>query len=135
CQYHATEGKTVIAAKSQSDGRFRKFQRHFCHTRNKSGAPTTAVGNLIRSANEIAIAAPAKSIGLSSSIQRRKKYKPISARLSEGTSGMKERPAKTFSGAKLKKNVGQRPAVPPKISATSKKKNGSEKTEESTGQL
>ena len=61
----------------------------------------TALGNFIRSANEMAVAAPTKSISLSLSIQRRKKYKPISARLSEGTSGMNERPAKTFSGAKL----------------------------------
>ena len=61
----------------------------------------TAVGNLISSANEMAMAAPPRKIGLSLSSQRRKKYKPISARLSEGTSGMNERPAKTFSGAKL----------------------------------
>ena len=39
---------------------------------------------------------------------------------------MNERPAKTFSGAKLKKNVAQTAAVFPKISRTSKKKNGSE---------
>jgi hypothetical protein len=30
-----------------------------------------------------------------------KKYKPTIAKLSDGTSGMNERPAKTFSGAKL----------------------------------
>jgi hypothetical protein len=39
---------------------------------------------------------------------------------------MNERPAKTFSGAKQKKKLAQSAAVFPKISRTSKKKNGSE---------
>ncbi len=59
------------------------------------------LGNLIRSANEVVIAATKYNVGLSLSIQRRKKYNPMRARLSEGTSGMNERPAKTLSGAKL----------------------------------
>ncbi len=47
-------------------------------------------------------------------------------RLSDEASGMNERPAKIFNGVKLKKNVAQTAAVLPKISRTSKKKNGSE---------
>src|SRR5436190_7890795 len=101
CQYHPTEGKSVIAAKSQRAGRFRKFQRHFLQATNRTGAPMTAVGNLIRSATEVAIAAKKNSANLPLSIQRRKKYRPTIDRLSEGTSGMNERPAKIFSGAKL----------------------------------
>jgi hypothetical protein len=95
----------------------------------------TAVGNFTRSANEMAIVAPTRRSGLSLSSQRRKKYKPIKARLSDGTSGMNERPAKTFNGAKLKKSVAQIAAVLPKISRTSKKKNGSDIAKKITDSL
>src|SRR5437660_24236 len=81
---------------------------------------------LIRREKEIAIAASKNGIHLWSLVHRRKKYKPTIARLSDGTSGMNERPAKIFTGAKLKKNVAQIAAVLPKISRTSKKRNGSE---------
>src|SRR5213592_1015903 len=81
---------------------------------------------LIRSDKEIAIAARKNSSSRPLLALRRKKYKPMIARLSDGTSGMNERPAKIFSGAKLKKNVAQIAAVLPKISRTSKKRNGSE---------
>src|SRR6266487_3088676 len=99
-QYHETEGKTIIAAKSQRSQRFAKFQRHFCQTRNKSGAAITTLVGLVKIDKEIVIAARKNALDLPSLIQRRKKYKPISARLSDGTSGMNERPAKTFPGAK-----------------------------------
>jgi hypothetical protein len=56
---------------------------------------------LIRIDNEVAMPAAKNDVGDSPSVQRRKKYRPMIARLSEGTSGMNERPAKTFSGAKL----------------------------------
>ena len=81
---------------------------------------------LIRSDKEIAIAARKNSSSRPLLALRRKKYKPMIARLSDGTSGMNERPAKIFSGAKLKKNVAQTAAVPLKTSRTSKKKNGRE---------
>ena len=81
---------------------------------------------LIKIESEIVIAARRNETDSRSSIQRRKKYKPTMARLSDGTSGMNERPAKIFTGAKLKKNVAQIAAVLPKISRTSKKRNGSE---------
>src|SRR5881628_214697 len=81
---------------------------------------------LIRSDNEIAIAARRNDAQSRSRVQRRKKYNPMIARPSDGTSGMNERPAKIFNGAKLKKNVAQTAAVLPKISRTSKKKNGRE---------
>ncbi len=81
---------------------------------------------LIRRDSEIAIAAKKNSSSLPLLTQRRKRYNPMIARPSDGTSGMNERPAKTFNGAKLKKNVAQTAAVLPKISRTSKKKNGSE---------
>ena len=81
---------------------------------------------LIRSDKEIAIAARKNSSSRPLLTQRRKRYNPMIARLSDGTSGMNERPAKIFNGAKLKKNAAQTAAVLPKISLTSKKKNGSE---------
>ena len=81
---------------------------------------------LIRIDNEIAIAATKNAAHARSCVQRRKKYNPMIARLSDGTSGMNERPAKIFNGVKLKKNVAQTAAVLPKISRTSKKKNGRE---------
>ena len=90
---------------------------------------------LVRSDKEIAIATRENADGLLSSVQRRKKYNPTMARLSDGTSGMNERPAKIFNGAKLKKNVAQTAAVAPKISRTSKKKNGSETAKKITDSL
>jgi hypothetical protein len=48
---------------------------------------------------------------------------------------MNERPAKIFNGAKLKKNAAQSAAVLPKISRTSKKKNGSETAKKITAWL
>src|ERR1041385_4120256 len=91
-----------------------------------SGAKMTMLVILMRSDKEIAIAAIKSPVHVGSRLQRTKKYKPMIARLSDGTSGMNERPAKIFTGAKLKKNVAQSAAVPPKISRTSKKKKGSE---------
>src|SRR5215831_15824441 len=91
-----------------------------------SGAAITTLVTLIRIESEIVIAARKNETHSRSSIQRRKKYKPMIARLSDGTSGMNERPAKIFNGAKLKKNVAQTAAVLRKISRTSKKRNGSE---------
>jgi hypothetical protein len=90
---------------------------------------------LIRTDSEIAIAAKKNGSHLPSRVQRRKKYKPMIARLSDGTSGMNERPAKIFNGAKLKKNAAQTAAVLPKISRTSKKKNGSETAKKITAWL
>src|SRR5437667_4566190 len=90
---------------------------------------------LIRIESEIVIAARRNETDSRSSIQRRKKYSPIIARLSDGTSGMNERPAKTFNGAKLKKNVAQAAAVLSKTSRTSKKKNGSETAKKITAWL
>ena len=76
--------------------------------------------------SEIAIAATQNDEDLTCWTQRRKKYNPTIAKLSDGTSGMNERPAKTLSGVKQKKKLAQTAAVLPKISRTSKKKNGSE---------
>ena len=91
-----------------------------------SGAKIMMLVILIRSDTDIAIAASKNGGSRPLLAQFRKKYSPAIARLSDGTSGMKERPAKTFSGARLKKNVAQTAAALPKISLTSKKKNGSE---------
>ena len=93
------------------------------------------VVSLIKIDKEVAIAARKNGVDLPLSIQRRKKYKPINARLSDGTSGMNERPAKTFNGAKLKKSVAQIAAVLLKISRTSKKKNGSDIAKKITDSL
>ncbi len=89
----------------------------------------------IRMDSEMTIAATRSGAHSRSRIQRRKKYSPIIARLSDGTSGMNERPAKTFNGAKLKKNVAQAAAVLSKTSRTSKKKNGSETAKKITAWL
>src|SRR5213594_1050880 len=93
------------------------------------------VVSLIKIDKEVAIAARKNGVDLPLSIQRRKKYSPIIARLSDGTSGMNERPAKTFNGAKLKKNVAQAAAVLSKTSRTSKKKSGSEAAKKITAWL
>src|SRR5437868_7674279 len=90
---------------------------------------------LIRSDKEIAIAARKNSSSRPLLALRRKRYKPMMARLSDGTSGMNERPAKIFSGAKLKKNAAQTAALFPKISRTSKRKNGSETAKKTTAWL
>src|ERR1043166_7014628 len=90
---------------------------------------------LIRSDNEMAIAASKSSGHFLVYVQRRKRYKPIIARLRDGTSGMNERPAKMFTGARLKKNVAQSAAALPKTSRRSKKKNGSETAKRITAWL
>ena len=56
---------------------------------------------LIKIDKEIAIAARKNGTGSRSRIQHMKKYRPMIPRLSDGTSGMNERPAKIFNGAKL----------------------------------
>ena len=61
----------------------------------------TMLVTLTKIESEIVRAARKNGVDLASLIQRRKKYEPMSARLSDGTSGMNERPAKTFSGVKL----------------------------------
>jgi hypothetical protein len=90
---------------------------------------------LIKSDREIAIAASSKRVHFWSRVQRRKKYKPIIERLSDGASGMNERPVKIFNGVKLKKNVAQTAAALPKVSRTIKKKNGSETAKRITAWL
>ena len=55
---------------------------------------------LISNDSEIAMAAKKNDHDSSCWIQRRKKYNPTIAKLSDGTSGMNERPAKIFSGVK-----------------------------------
>ena len=55
---------------------------------------------LISNDSEIAIAATKNDHNSPCWTQRRKKYNPTIAKLSDGTSGMNERPAKMFSGAK-----------------------------------
>ena len=96
------------------------------HTKYTSGTTITMLVILMRNDSEIAIAATKNDEDSPCSTLRRKKYNPTIAKLSDGTSGMNERPAKTFSGVKQKKKVAQTAAVLPKISRTSKKKNGNE---------
>ena len=55
---------------------------------------------LISNDSEIAMAATKNDQDSSCWTQRRKKYNPTIAKLSDGTSGMNERPAKIFSGVK-----------------------------------
>ncbi len=81
---------------------------------------------LISNDSEIAMAVTNNDEDSPCWTHRRKKYNPTIAKLSDGTSGMNERPAKTFSGVKQKKKLAQTAAVLPKIFRTSKKKNGSE---------
>src|SRR5947207_15972770 len=90
---------------------------------------------LIKIEKETAIAAKNNGAHLPFLVQRRKKYSPMIARLSDGTSGINERPAKTLKGARLKKNVAQTAAVAPKISRTSRRKNGSETAKKITAWL
>jgi hypothetical protein len=72
----------------------------FAHTTYASGATITMLVILIRNDSEIAMAATKNDEDLRCSTHRRKKYNPTIAKLSDGTSGMNERPAKTFSGVK-----------------------------------
>jgi hypothetical protein len=55
---------------------------------------------LISNDSEIAMAATKNDEDSPCLTHRRKKHKPTIAKLSEGTSGMNDRPAKTFSGVK-----------------------------------
>ena len=65
-----------------------------------SGAKITMLVILISNDNEIAMAAVKNDEDSPCWIHCRKKYNPTITKLSEGTSGMNERPAKIFSGAK-----------------------------------
>src|SRR6266540_927912 len=88
---------------------------------------------LISNDSEMAMAATKNDVNSPCSTQHKKKYNPTIAKLSDGTSGMNERPAKTFSGVKQKKKVAQTAALLSKISRTSKKKNGSAAANKMTG--
>ena len=55
---------------------------------------------LISNDSEIALAATKNEEDSPCWTQRRKKYNPTIAKVSDGTSGMNERPAKKFSGVK-----------------------------------
>jgi hypothetical protein len=65
-----------------------------------NGATTTMLVILISNDSEIAMAATKNDEDSPCSTHRRNKYNPTIAKLSDGTSGMNERPAKRFSGVK-----------------------------------
>src|SRR5215469_12088601 len=107
------EGISAIAAKKTNcsrNWRFRLAMRNavcgkpglpiLVTAKYTSGATIIMLVILMRNDSEIAIAATKNDEGSPCSTQRRKKYRPTIAKLSEGTSGMNERPAKTFTGAK-----------------------------------
>src|SRR5512133_3813952 len=70
-------------------------------TRYKKGAAITLLVILRRTERESALAATKNDDDSLCSTYRRRRYNPTIAKLSDGTSGMNDRPAKIFTGAKL----------------------------------